>query len=135
VKKLLRNNALWFYFALLGAFVLLLNHCNRSTPTTSTVRNDFKQIVEREFGREHKYFISSIKHGEGDSENVDMHIQFNVLASTSHASTHKLLSTNHRPRNEVGPFEMRILYQRYQKPDWEPTKHSITIIPSANQAP
>lgn len=97
-----------------------------ATPSKKTVSGDFLNIAAREIGPDFRTEIEQLRSGEGDSDNVDMHVIFRIVALKDTAVKFAWLPNEHYKIGQTSNrLEARILYQRYNKPGWELSKYTI----------
>lgn len=97
-----------------------------ATPSNKTVSGDFLNIAAREIGPDFRTEIEQVRSGEGDSDNVDMHVKFRIVALKDTSVNFAWLPNEHFKAGQTSdPLEARILYQRYNKPGWELSKYEI----------
>jgi len=105
--------------------------CFADRPTIDRVRGDFGQIVVAEAGCECEPVIHDVGPGEGDTDNVYMHLRFDLKPRHSITPSGGWLSgVPLRAGETLREGEIILLYQRAgNSGEWRLASHHVTSIP------
>lgn len=112
------------------ALILLTYFSWVAQPRTETVRADFNRIFEQEVGKNFTPIILSLNAGEGDSDDVYMHVRFKVVSNVdAEVKSNWFPKTIFRAGDISAPVELIMLYQR-QGSGWKLVKHGLSPLTS-----
>lgn len=101
-----------------------------SQPKKEIARTDFNRIFEQEVGKNFAPIILSLNAGEGDSDNVYMHVRFKVVSNAdAEVKSSWFPKTIFRAGEVSEPIELIMLYQR-QGSGWKLVKHGVVPMPN-----
>ena len=112
------------------ALVIVLTAC--AGPEDELVLEDFKMLVSRNVGAGVATIVNSIAPGEGDADNVYIHIEFDLEAERDiDFESGWLKGISIREGDRLSGGEVVILYQQHSGGRWRATWHDLTRPPKS----
>ncbi len=108
--------------------VILLIGC--SSPNKQQIAQDFNDIFSKEVAKGVRPIIMSISSGEGDSDNVYEHVNFDVVALEDISFKEGWLSGKTMQKGQrISDGEVIMLYQKKSGSKWEVTRTDLKRVP------
>ena len=112
------------------ALLLVLTAC--AGPEDELVLEDFKMLVSQNIGAGVATILNSIAPGEGDEDNVYMHVGFDLEAERDiNFKSGWLKGISMREGDRLSGGEVVILYQQLSGGPWRATRHELVRAPIA----